>query len=437
MAKQPRIPNELWLSVAQNLNLLDLLALKGTSRRFYSLLTTRPTAKLSFPQFKATWISMRHHHSESPVLCGENEDEGFGVNSLLQDSDFSTDFKLVFQSKVQLDLSCCSTSYQEMYDFLVKERLDTLALGLLHKTTGTGDFKGFDPSSHSNYGLIEACRAADLVLVDALLNHERVNPNHGSDYDDTLSAMYQAIGVGHTAIVKRLLAHEGFDATSNGTFQFIQQAALFGHNQIVSLFLRHPQVDPSFFIYPIFEAAAASRNDAMLQLILSDPRVLMLEDDANALVLAVERGSIEMVRMLLEDGRMDPTRNNNQALETAIVTANRDICQLLLLDSRINPSFNDNQCVLLAAQYDQPEILALLLQHPRIDRFLNMDNAIETAALYGNSTCLKMLLASSPLEVTLSACAVDEMIQSAQRDGFSDIVDILQSSSVVLVHSEF
>ncbi|PRP86042.1 LMBR1-like region-containing protein [Planoprotostelium fungivorum] len=137
-------------------------------------------------------------------------------------------------------------------------------------------------------------------------------------------------------------------------------------------------------------------------------------------------GHSDILQLLLSDSRVDPSARENQAIECAVYEGCNEILQLLLSDprlllsaSRVNPSLADNNTIRKAAEVGLSDIVQLLLNNPRATRY---------AAFGGHTEIVQLLLSDSRVDPSARDNeAIGGFVSTICEGGFVQIVRVASS----------
>ncbi len=103
----------------------------------------------------------------------------------------------------------------------------------------------------------------------------------------------------------------------------------------------------------------------IVKALLVDPKVRLLAEEDDMLVMACNEGDVDLVKLLMEDGRADPTAYNNQAVESSSKTGRPEIVRLLLGDSRVTQALVQ-QAIVWALEFGNNDVARSLRNHPLV-----------------------------------------------------------------------
>ncbi len=152
--------------------------------------------------------------------------------------------------------------------------------------------------------------------------------------------------------------------------------------------------------YPWLAVAVWNKDLALVSLFLKHPLIDPSNLESSVLALAIMNKDAAMVRMLLHDRRIQPGARDNEYLKRAILERNNEILQLFLYDWRIRPNQNNGDLLRTTALVGESKAIQLLLGHPRIHPAFGGEEALEIAARSGHAAILELLLQDGRIEPT-------------------------------------
>lgn len=90
------------------------------------------------------------------------------------------------------------------------------------------------------------------------------------------------------------------------------------------------------------------------------------ENDNFGLILAIGSKNYAIIDLLLNDPRIDPSVSNNLALHTASYSGDLRIVKSILKDARVDPSSLNNEAIRLAARSGSIEVINELLKYNNV-----------------------------------------------------------------------
>lgn len=195
-----------------------------------------------------------------------------------------------------------------------------------------------------------------LVILKMLLDDPRVDPNVGDSI-----ALRVSLAQGAPEAAAMLLAHPKVKTTAR-----ILVSAILGNDY--DLFEKVlSRVDPSEFDNLAVILASEKGRIEMVNRLLQDPRVDPSAQGNLPLRLASQEGRLNVIDRLLQDPRVNPADHGNATLIIAAHNGHVNVVNRLLQDPRVDPAAQGNAALLVAAQQNHPEVIARLLQDPRVD----------------------------------------------------------------------
>jgi ankyrin repeat protein len=183
-----------------------------------------------------------------------------------------------------------------------------------------------------------------------------------------LAPLNWAIALGHSTIAKRLMDDPATDVNRGTGSLPIEVAAATGDLRTLQALLDHPRIK-TIMEKTVYEAVKGG-HISTLELLLS--RSTITPNISNPLLVAAQRGSVEMVKMLLDCPRTDVNQKLHSWSETALFAAvrggNLDIIWLFLkhetqptVDINATAGFSKTYTVLdIAAQKNATDIVEVL-----------------------------------------------------------------------------
>lgn len=180
---------------------------------------------------------------------------------------------------------------------------------------------------------------------------------------------------------------------------------------IIELILNNG-VDPSSNYNEAIEVACQNGSTELVRLLLQDDRVDPGVDGDYPIGIASENGYTETVRLLLQDDRVDPSGDDDYAIRSASENGNTETVRLLLQDDRVDPSAHDDYAILSAIENGDIEIIRLLAQwyiekglYENISEMINL-SSFDLKIIFNNIMYTKKL---SNVDVTVK-CENTELI---------------------------
>ncbi len=162
------------------------------------------------------------------------------------------------------------------------------------------------------------------------------------------------------------------------------------HSALFSLAQNQRQSESN--IQNLFQFVSQEGFDAVVGLLLADPRVDPSTQDNEAIRWASKKGHLDVVQLLLADPRVDPSVQDNYAIQWASECGHDAIVRLLLADPRVDPSARDNFAICVASGQGHDAVVQLLLGDPRVDPSARDNCAIHGASYRGHDAVVRLLL---------------------------------------------
>jgi ankyrin repeat protein len=227
--------------------------------------------------------------------------------------------------------------------------------------------------------LMAAVQTGQTDIVDQLLANPQTKPNE--------TVFLAAVHLNYPAIVQRLLAYVNPAFDDN---RAIKDAATMGFGDVVKVLLSDRRVDPAAEHDQALLIATQRGNLEMMRLLLAAPST----NPAIPLLRSAEKGPVNAVSVLVADPKT--TRPlKDLALYTAAIYRQLDIVNLLLTNPEVNPAHNNNATIIAAAQLGNYTIVQRLMADPRVNPAAQ-DNLALREALAHNHPEVAALLRSDP-----------------------------------------
>ena len=169
----------------------------------------------------------------------------------------------------------------------------------------------------------------DMVVVEHLAPAIAI-----SDTNLVQSLIHFSVSKGFQGLSLYLLSLPQIDPSNNQNCT-IAFACKGGNATVVHQLLLDQRVAPSIFCYM---SAIAENHIHIVELLLTDNRVDVSENENAILALAIQFERVDICKLLLKDSRVDPSMPDNILLEAAVSTGNPHVVTLLLSDARVKPS---------------------------------------------------------------------------------------------------
>lgn len=199
-----------------------------------------------------------------------------------------------------------------------------------------------------------------------------------------------------------------------------------GYLDMVKLLLTDLRVNPSVDDnYALIEACR--RGYAMIvKKLLSDKRVSPVNVNANPLTTAIDNNNPQIVKILLEDGRINPASLRNHNIIIASEKGYNEIVKLLLNDNRVNPSDRDNEAIILASTNGNVDAVKTLLMDNRVNPSVRNNEAIEIASFNGHLDIVEILLMDDRVKrVGVYKLLNPDLVTIASAEGKERLVSLL------------
>lgn len=179
----------------------------------------------------------------------------------------------------------------------------------------------------SSNAIIEACLSDQYEIVRLLLEDGRCDPS----WNHSASLRAACKNGDNTEIVRMLLSDGRADPDEAGV---LTTACKVGRDGIVHLLLQDPRVDPTDENGEALCEAADKGEVSIVALLLQDGRVDPNSQSGTPLLVALQRDGTPaynaVVRLLLSDPRTDGVLDDNRPLEAAIENSNVEAVEMLL-----------------------------------------------------------------------------------------------------------
>lgn len=183
----------------------------------------------------------------------------------------------------------------------------------------------------------------------------------GYSWNQPHSGLSQACGDNDLEYAKKEIAR-GIDPSSHDN-EAIILACQRGHLEMVRFLLADKRVDPSAKLnFPIYIASDRGHHE-IVSLLLKDTRVNPADHDNFAIRAAAENGHLKVVQILMNDKRVNPA----DAIAQASKNGHLEVVQLLLTDPRVDPSKYNNYAIGHASLNGHYEVVKLLFNHPKVN----------------------------------------------------------------------
>ncbi|KAJ3132928.1 hypothetical protein HK100_004842 [Physocladia obscura] len=281
-----------------------------------------------------------------------------------------------------------------------------------------------------------AAAANQVPSISYLLSHAR----KGLLSAPPASALIVASTHGHVEILRLLLPA---DPATPSPYFFpstiscaLISACENGRDSCAEILLACTGVDPAHNKNAAIVAAVCNGHTALVARLLSSvPHAIDPAAYENKCILvACERGYIDIARMLLSDLRVDPSANDNAPLMDAVHAGNFTLVDALMKTGRVNVAAQENRAIRIACLVGSKEIATALLKNPAVDPTARDNEAFVNAAKNGFAEIVDMLLDWRSLaDVTeVDPSAQNNMaIILAARNGHDQVIGLLLQRPVV------
>ncbi|KAJ3022521.1 UNVERIFIED_CONTAM: hypothetical protein HDU68_009057 [Siphonaria sp. JEL0065] len=189
-------------------------------------------------------------------------------------------------------------------------------------------------------------------IVKVLLEDGRANPSYNNN-----NALLVAVKKGYTTVVELLIKDKRVEvgvvqkSTAELSANVIEIALMslpeLKCASIVKVLLEDGRVDPSYNNNNALLVAVEKGYTTVVELLIKDERVqvervqkLISLSSFNLIEMAIVLGPSlsrrNLVKLLLDDGKVDPCHDGNRALVLAVEKGYLDVVELLLMDTRVN-----------------------------------------------------------------------------------------------------
>jgi len=223
--------------------------------------------------------------------------------------------------------------------------------------------------SMGNNSLIRiAASNGQANIVDFLLEKENVDPRALDNF-----ALCVAVENGHAEVARSLLADPRVNPAARNNFP-IKAAASMGFSEVVDELLNTRRVNPDSEDQKALMEALKSSSSAVVQSLLNSP--LVQPPKFEALDIAVQYSSKEIVQMLLQDGRVEPTP---ETLSIACEGRRDEITRLLVSRKSVQRTFSTIEAVPRSASILYEDMLDESLRTSSVVLSIMMANRVFVA----------------------------------------------------------
>jgi ankyrin repeat protein len=236
---------------------------------------------------------------------------------------------------------------------------------------------------------IQACRNGNILKVKLLLKRSDINPSF--DHNVSISV---ASDNGQTEVVKLLLKDPRVDPSDDYEYSTLLYASENNHIDVINLLLQDPRIIPDDDI--IFYASRYGNIEIIKKCLQKrNENNYVNYINVDGLQDACIYGHTEIVKIFLEDNRVDPIlldKKINRVLCCACIYGRIEIVKLLLQDHRIKPIVDNDPAISSAATSGHIEIVKLLLQKQNESHIIYSNNqAIHYANANRHKEIVKLL----------------------------------------------
>jgi ankyrin repeat protein len=117
-------------------------------------------------------------------------------------------------------------------------------------------------------------------------------------------------------------------------------------------------------IQDVFYNACRTGDVQVVERLLLDPKINPSAEDDEAIIIASDRGHVQVVERLLDhqgSKRVNPEARMNLAIICASANGRIEVVERLLKDPRVDPSTQDNKAIYFALTYGHVKVVRLLL----------------------------------------------------------------------------
>lgn len=274
---------------------------------------------------------------------------------------------------------------------------------------------------------IDLINRNDIKSVHHSLNVENINPNIISPRFDKTPLML-ACKKGQKSIVDSLASLEGcnFYITNSKGRNCFSYTVKYARLELIKLLTQNYRIDDTVKIINYHDDEHYNINMLLISVLTNNNEIVkyFLKDGLGninpnetdscqntPLLLAIERGFINVVETLLKDHRTDPNQGNelfefqDSPLIYACYLGLNNIASLLVSHSRVNlnlPSKHGLSPLIICIELNNLQLVSLLLSHQSID--INYKCPFEKSALFSacslnNEDAIKLLIQHKDIEI--------------------------------------
>lgn len=288
---------------------------------------------------------------------------------------------------------------------------------------------------------IDLINKNDIKSALYLLNVEDIDPNIISPRFDKTYLML-ACKKGQISIVNRLASLQGcnlYKTNSKGR-NCLSYTVKYAHLELIKLLTQNYHIDDTIKIINYHDDEHYNINMLLISVLTNNVEIVSYflkdgfgninpnETDScqnTPLLLAIERGFINVVDILLKDHRTDPNQGNeffefqDSPLIYACYLGLYGIAALLVSHTRTNLNLSSKHGLsplMICIEFNNLELISLLLSHPEID--INYKCPFEKSALFyacsiNNKEAIKTLIQHPDIEIEDNI-----LVQDAIREVF-------------------
>jgi hypothetical protein len=227
--------------------------------------------------------------------------------------------------------------------------------------------ESLDPSINNSEVLTLSIRHSFEDITLYLLKDSRINIFTNDHF-----AFRWAIKYKDYFLLTTLLEHRMFlelDVTKQGNI--LKLICDFGDIESIKIILSHDLFQSNFMkIYAIQKFSREGKAEHLNQ-ILNQIKLDSKHYHPVAFLSSVDGGHEEVVKLFLKDPQLNPSAFNNQAIRSAASAGCVKVTALLMDDKRVDPTINENSLLRLALINNKFDIVNLLLTNKQIIDSIN------------------------------------------------------------------
>jgi ankyrin repeat protein len=210
----------------------------------------------------------------------------------------------------------------------------------------------------------------------------------------------------------------------------LELASEYGSYNVVKLLLKDSRVKPSFLD---FFQAVISGHVNIVKLFIKDGRINPGKHRNVALLEIFKPPNCNVDRLLGDGTQINPAEYGKwMANKKPIMPNYYKIAKLLIDDPRINPAINSNRMLKVASLTGYDKIVKLLLKNHRVDPAASNNYAIRKASWKGHTDVVKLLLKDPRVDPSANN---DNALNISAELGHIDIVKLLLKDNRVNAES--